>query len=92
MTRQEREKVVLDLYHNQGKNIREIAQEAKMSFRDIGTILNKANEVQRKEQQQDNDNISEKNKQQQEQQQLSLSTQAYKLFLKASLQYKSPLH
>jgi hypothetical protein len=44
MTRQEREKVVLDLYHNQGKNIREIAQEARMSFRDIGTILNKADE------------------------------------------------
>jgi hypothetical protein len=53
--------------------------------------LNKANEVQRKEQQQEYDNISEKNKQQLEQQQLSLSTQAYKLFLKASLQYKLQL-
>jgi Mor family transcriptional regulator len=41
MTRQERENVVLDLY-NQGKKIREIAKEARMSFRDIGTILHKA--------------------------------------------------
>jgi hypothetical protein len=44
MTRQEREKVVLDLYHNQGKKIREIAQGDRMSFMDIGTILNNANE------------------------------------------------
>jgi len=70
-TRQERERAVLDLYHKQRKTVREIAKEARMSFRDIGSILNKANEVkeaqQRKEQEQDN-------------QQLSLATQAYKLF------------
>jgi hypothetical protein len=41
LTRQEREKLVLELY-NQGKTIREIAKEARMSFRDIGVILNKA--------------------------------------------------
>ncbi len=35
INRQDRERVVLDLYYNQGKNIREIAQEARMSFRDI---------------------------------------------------------
>ena len=34
LTRQERERLVLDLY-NQGKNTREIAQEVKMSFKDI---------------------------------------------------------
>ena len=50
MTRQERQRLVLDLYHNQGKNIREIAKEARMSFRDIGSILNKADE--RREQKQ----------------------------------------
>jgi transposase len=44
LTRKEREKAVLDLYYNQGKNIREIAREARMSFRDIGAILNKADE------------------------------------------------
>src|SRR6478609_8177607 len=38
----EKEKLVIDLYYNQGKNVREIAQEARMSFRDIGTILKKA--------------------------------------------------
>jgi hypothetical protein len=32
---------VLDLY-NQGKNTYEIAQEVRMSFRDIGAILDKA--------------------------------------------------
>ena len=37
----EKEKLVIDLYYNQGKNVREIAQEARMSFRDIGTILKK---------------------------------------------------
>jgi hypothetical protein len=70
MTRQERERAVLDLYHNQRKTIRYIAKEARMSFRDIGTILNKADE--RLEQNNNND-IGNK-KQQQEQEQLSLST------------------
>jgi DNA invertase Pin-like site-specific DNA recombinase len=40
-TKEEKERLVLDLY-NQGKTIREIAKEVKMSFRDIGVILNKA--------------------------------------------------
>jgi transposase len=71
ITRQERERAVLDLYHNQGKTIRDIAKEARMSFRDIGAILNKASEE--KEAQQ-------RKEQQQEHQQLSLATQAYKLF------------
>ena len=30
----------IELYYNQGKNVREISQEARMSFRDIGAILN----------------------------------------------------
>jgi hypothetical protein len=68
-TRQEREKLVLDLY-NQGKTIREIAKEARMSFRDIGVILNKA--VEEKE-----EGLKE---QHEEIQQLSVSSQAYKLF------------
>ena len=37
----EKEKLVIDLYYNQGKNVREIAQEARMSFSDIATILRK---------------------------------------------------
>jgi hypothetical protein len=67
LNRQEREKLVLDLY-NQGKTIREIAKEVRMSFRDIGVILNKV--------------VEEKTEgsKEQELQQLSLSSQAYKLF------------
>jgi hypothetical protein len=41
LTRQDREKLVIELY-NQGKTIRDIAKESRMSFRDIGTILKKA--------------------------------------------------
>src|SRR5919106_438886 len=81
MTRQERERLVLELY-NQGKTIREIAKEARMSFRDIGIILNKAaeekTEVQGIKQNNNNNNGREKN--QEEQQHLSLAAQAYKLF------------
>ena len=40
LTRQEREQNVLDLY-NQGKTIRDIAKELRMSFRDIGAVLKK---------------------------------------------------
>ena len=68
LNRQERERLVLNLY-NQGKTIREIAKEVRMSFRDIGAILNKAVEEK-----------TEESKEQEEQQQLSLSAQAYKLF------------
>ena len=59
-TRQEREKLVLDLYYNQGKNIREIAQEARMSFRNIGINLNKADEG-REQKQNNNNEIENKN-------------------------------
>jgi hypothetical protein len=71
LTRQERERLVLNLY-NQGKTIREIAKEARMSFRDIGLILNKTSE----------DKKTQRSKEQQEEVllNLSLSAQAYKLF------------
>jgi DNA-binding NarL/FixJ family response regulator len=42
LTNKQREKLVLDLY-NEGKTIKEIAKEAKMSFRDIGVILKEVN-------------------------------------------------
>jgi transposase len=83
LTRQERERLVLDLYYNQGKTYREISKEARISPRDIGIILNKVVEEKKaegsKEQQQDNIS-SEKNQNQEQQQHLSLSAQAYKLF------------
>jgi transposase len=77
LTRQERERLVLDLY-NQGKTYREIAKEARISPRDIGVIL-KAVEDTRTEgskgEQQENNNDAE-NDQEQGQQHSFLSTQA----------------
>jgi hypothetical protein len=35
------EKLVIDLYYNQRKNVRQIAQEARLSFRDISAIIKK---------------------------------------------------
>ena len=83
LTRQERERLVLDLY-NQGKTYRQIAKQARISPRDIGIILNKVIEEKNakglKEERQLDSIDAEKNRGQEEQQHLSLSTQAYKLF------------
>ena len=73
ITRQERERLVLDLY-NQGKTYREICKEARISPRNIGVILNKVMEEKTKE---EDNKCAEKNQQEQH---LSLSAQAYKLF------------
>ena len=85
LTRQEKEKLVLDLY-NQGKTYREIAKDARMCPRDIGVIVNKAvRELELKtdhrndKENQDTNNSAEKKLKDQE---LSLSTRAYKLFFK----------
>jgi transcriptional regulator len=67
LTRQEKEQEVLDLY-NQGKTIREIAKEVRMSFRDIGAILKKASGALEEKQ-----DIKES---------LSPSNKAYRLFSK----------
>ena len=37
----EKEKLVIDLYYNQRKNVRQIAQEARISFRDMSAIIKK---------------------------------------------------
>ena len=42
LTRKEREELVLDLYFNQNKTMREIAKIARMSPRDIKPIIDKA--------------------------------------------------
>ena len=76
LTRQERERLVLDLY-NQGNTIRQIAKEARMSFRDIGVILNKAVE-EKTEGSKERDDAGKN--QPEEEQNLSLPAQAYKLF------------
>jgi hypothetical protein len=50
LTRKEREELVLDLYFNQNKTMREIAKIARMSPRDIKRIIDKAiNEKERQE-------------------------------------------
>ena len=53
LTRQEgeggRERLVIDLYYNQGKTYREISKVARISPSDIGVILNKIVEDQRME-------------------------------------------
>jgi len=81
LTRQERERLVLDLYYNQGKTYREISKVARISPRDIGVILNKISQEKKREgsKEEEQDNIdSEKN--QTQAQQSSVSAQAYKLF------------
>jgi DNA-directed RNA polymerase specialized sigma subunit len=70
ITRQEKERLVLELYHNQGKTYREIAKEARISPHDIGIILNKVIEEKTKESKeegikQQDDNVKQ-NKQQEQ--------------------------
>jgi hypothetical protein len=69
LTRQEKERLVIDLY-NQGKTIRDIAKELRMSFRDIDAILKKSGEKE------------EEKEKEEKQLLLSPSTKAYRLFSK----------
>jgi transposase len=78
LTRQEKERLVLDLYYNQGKTYREISKEARISPSDIGVILNKVVEEKTEGIKQQDD--AEENREQEQQQHLSLATLAYKLF------------
>jgi hypothetical protein len=71
LTRQEKERLVLEQY-NQGKTIRDIAKELRISFRDIGAILKKASAD-------ENENGQTTNKMEQHPA-LSVSAQSYKLF------------
>jgi transposase len=79
LTRQERERLVLDLY-NQGKTYRQIAKEARISPSDIGVILNKIVEEKTEASKEQQDNDKAEQYQEQEQQHLSLSSRAYNLF------------
>jgi cytidylate kinase len=66
LSREEKEKLVLDLYYNKGYTYREIARELRMSPNQIREIIKRHEEK--------NDAIANKKKN------LSLSSQAYKLF------------
>ena len=81
LTRQEREQNVLDLY-NQGKTIREIAKELRMSFRDIGAVLKKEEKENERQKRQLENNINSSGSDN-DQRDSSSSTQAYKLFSQA---------
>jgi transposase len=74
LTREEKERLVLDLY-NQGRTYREIAKEARISPRDIGSIVRKAEQNNQKQQQEasgkNNGRVAEP---------LDKATQAYRLF------------
>jgi DNA-directed RNA polymerase specialized sigma subunit len=65
LTRQERERLVVDLYYNQGKTYREISKVARISPRDIGVILNKVIEEKTEGLKEEQDG-SEKNQNQEE--------------------------
>jgi hypothetical protein len=82
LTRQEREQIVLDLY-NQGKTIRDIAKEARISFRDIGTVLKKEEEKERQRQKKQLENNTTTIDSNNNQRDMSLSVQAYELFSQA---------
>src|ERR671921_1145609 len=66
LSREEKEKLVLDLYYNKGYTYRDIARELRMSPNQIREIIKRHEEK--------NDAIANKKKE------LSLSSQAYKLF------------
>ena len=75
LTRQEREQLVIDLY-NQGKTIRDIAKEVRMTFRDIGAVLRKEEKEKEKQKRQLDNNLATNR----DNTHSRISTQAYKLF------------
>jgi hypothetical protein len=81
LTRLEREQAVVGLY-NQGKTIRDIAKELRMSFRDIGAVLRKEEKEKERERKQ-LDNKTTSTDSDNNLRDLSLSAQAYQLFLQA---------
>jgi DNA-directed RNA polymerase specialized sigma subunit len=56
LTRQEKERLVLELYYSQGKTYHEISKVARISPRDIGVILNKVIEQKKQKNQKKNKN------------------------------------
>lgn len=50
LSRKEKEVLVLDLYFNQNKNYRQIAEEARISPRDISQIINRASKEKERQQ------------------------------------------
>src|SRR5215211_3815084 len=81
ISREEKEKLVVDLYFNQGKTFRYIAQYLRLSFTYISQIVKKhQDEIDGKNSNNNNTKTTEKSSR--PPQQLSLSSKAYKLFYK----------
>ena len=76
----EREKLVIDLYYNQRKNVRQIAQEARISFRDIAAILKKKEAAVNDGSGTGNGIVVGDNQQRQQSNDSNNNTKAYKLF------------
>jgi chromosome segregation ATPase len=76
LTREQKERLVLDLY-KQGRTYREIAKEARISPRDIGIILRKAEQNNQRPQQEDSCNNDGRAAEP-----LDKTTRAYQLFSK----------
>jgi transposase len=72
MSREEKERRIIDLYYNQGKTIREIIKELRVSPNYVSAILKREEEK--------NNNIVTSNQQQSSS---ALATKAYELFSKA---------
>jgi len=79
MSREEKERCVIDLYYNQGKTTREIIKELRVSPNYVSGVLKKEEEK--------NNSIVTNNQQQQSS---SLATKAYQLLSHGKHLYKSP--
>ena len=72
MSRDEKERRIIDLYYNHGKTIREIIKELRVSPNYVSTVLNKEEEKK--------NNFNTVTNKQQQQPSSSLATRAYELF------------
>ena len=79
LTRQEKEKLILDLY-NQGKTYQQIASIARVSVRDIKPVLEKAERERERELGITTQEEKENNSNNHQPQKLSVASQAYRLF------------
>jgi predicted transcriptional regulator len=76
----EKEKLVIDLYYNQRKNVRQIAQEVRISFRDIAAILKKQEAAVNDGSGTGNGIVIVDNQQRQQSNDSNNNTKAYKLY------------
>ncbi len=81
MSREEKERRIIDLYYNQGKTFREIAKELRVSFTYIAFVIRKKES----EEEEKNNTDNNTNKDQQEPSSSSIAAKAYDLFSKGKI-------